>query len=141
MVKILLAEDNKGDVILTKKAFTAAKIRNELIIAENGEVAMDMLLKRNGYEDLDTPDLILLDINMPKKDGKQVLAEMDKYKELKRIPVIILTSSEAEKDVLETYDLNASSYIVKPVDMCKFHQVVSAIEDFWFDVVILPNDF
>ncbi len=138
-IEILLVEDNEGDVFLTKKAFEKAKITNSIHVAPDGEVAMDMLQRKNGYADHPRPDIILLDINMPKKDGKQVLAEMKADDNLRRIPVVILTSSEAEQDVLKTYDLHASSYIVKPVNLEKFHDVVTAVEDFWFSVVVLPS--
>lgn len=139
-VEILLVEDNEGDVFLTKKAFSQAKIANNIQVAIDGEQAMDILHKREGYTDSATPDIVLLDINLPKKDGKQVLAEMKEDEQLRRIPVVILTSSKAEQDVVKTYDLHASSYIVKPIDLSKFHDVVTAIENFWFSVVILPND-
>lgn len=138
-VEILLVEDNEGDVFLTKKAFEKAKIANNIHVASDGEVAMDMLFKKGEYSDITRPDIVLLDINLPKKDGKQVLSEMKSSKLLRRIPVVILTSSKAEKDVIKTYDLHASSYIVKPLNLEKFHDVVTAIEDFWFSVVVLPN--
>lgn len=138
IAEILLVEDNDGDVFLTKKAFEKARIANEIHVAPDGEVAMDMLRQENGYEDMQCPDLVLLDINMPKKDGKEVLAEMKEDEALRRIPVVVLTSSEAEKDIVSSYDLQASSYIVKPVSAANFHKIVSAIEDFWFSVVVLP---
>lgn len=137
-IEILLVEDNEGDVFLTKKAFEKAKITNRIHVATDGEAAMDMLNKEGKHSALPTPDIVFLDINMPKKDGKQVLAEMKEDKDLRRIPVVILTSSEAEQDVVKTYDLHASSYIVKPVDLPKFHEVVTAIENYWFSVVVLP---
>lgn len=139
-VEILLVEDNEGDVFLTKKAFEKAKIANNIHVAIDGEKAIEMLKRDGEYADIPQPDIVLLDINLPKKDGKQVLAEMKEMPELKRIPVVILTSSKAEQDVVKTYDLHASSYIVKPIDLDKFHDVVTAIEDFWFSVVILPTD-
>ena len=138
-VEILLVEDNAGDVFLTKKAFARAKISNTIHVAKDGEVAMDMLNKKGEYEDLATPDLVLLDINLPKKDGKQVLQEMKNDERLRRIPVIVLTSSKAERDVLKTYDMHANSFIVKPINLEKFHEVVMAIEGFWFTVVMLPK--
>ncbi len=139
-VEIFLVEDNPGDVFLTKKAFQKARIANHIHVAPDGETALDMLFKRGEYENYVTPDIILLDINLPKKNGKQVLEEIKTDEVLRRIPVVILTSSKAEKDVAETYDLQASSYIVKPVDLYKFHEIVSAIENFWFSVVVLPYD-
>lgn len=139
-VEILLVEDNDGDIFLTKKAFDKAKIANNIHVATDGEMAMEMLKKKGQFGEMTKPDIVLLDINLPKKDGKQVLAEMKENELLKRIPVVILTSSKAEQDVVKTYDLHASSYIVKPISLEKFHDVVTAIEDFWFSVVILPND-
>lgn len=138
--EILLVEDNEGDVFLTKKAFEKAKIANNIHVAGDGEIAMEMLRSNEGFSGQGRPDIVLLDINLPKKDGKQVLAEMKNDDELKRIPVVVLTSSKAERDVLKTYDLHASSYIVKPLNLEKFHDVVSAVENFWFSVVVLPGD-
>ena len=138
-VDILLVEDNEGDVFLTKKAFMKAKVANDIRVASDGEVAMNMLHRKEGYADAPRPDIVLLDINLPKKDGKQVLAEMKQDEELRRIPVVILTSSRAEQDVLKSYDLHASSYIVKPPSLERLHDVVTAIENFWFSVVILPE--
>lgn len=139
-IEILLVEDNEGDIFLTKKAFAKAKIANNIHIATDGEVALEMLKREGEFGEMKQPDIVLLDINLPKKDGKQVLAEMKDDERLKRIPVVILTSSKAEQDVVKSYDLHASSYIVKPINLEKFHDVVTAIEDFWFSVVILPND-
>lgn len=137
-IDILLVEDNEGDVFLTKKAFERAKITNRICVVPDGEEALDMLHKRGKYIDAHTPDLILLDINLPRKDGKQVLEEIKKSPDLRRIPVVILSSSKAEQDVLRTYDLHASSYIVKPISLDKFKDVVTAIENFWFSIVVLP---
>lgn len=139
-IEILLVEDNEGDVFLTKKAFQKAKISNNIHVAIDGEQALEMLRQEGEYTDIPCPDIVLLDINLPKKDGTQVLAEMKGDKTLRRIPVVILTSSKAEQDVVKTYDLHASSYIVKPIDLNKFHDIVVAIEDFWFSVVVLPSD-
>lgn len=138
-VRILLVEDNEGDVFLTRKAFEKAKIANDIMVAKDGEVAMDMLNRVKGYEETPTPDLVLLDMNLPKKDGRQVLREIKESEKLRRIPVVILTSSKAEQDVLESYNLFASSYIVKPIDFQKFHDIVAALENFWFTVVVLPT--
>lgn len=138
-IEILLVEDNEGDIFLTKKAFEKAKIANNMQVAMDGEEAMNLLRKKTGHENAITPDIVLLDINLPKKNGKQVLEEMKEDKNLKRIPVVILTSSTAEQDILKTYDLHASGYITKPINLDKFHKVISAIEDFWFKVVKLPN--
>lgn len=138
-IEILLAEDNEGDIFLTRKAFEKAKIVNNLHIAKDGEVAMEMLRKSGNYSATPRPDLVLLDINMPKIDGKQVLQEMKNDEDLRRIPVVILTSSSAEQDVLKSYNLHANSYIIKPLDLNKFYDVVSVIENFWFSVVVLPD--
>lgn len=138
-VEILLVEDNEGDVFLTKKAFERAKIINNITVATDGEQALEILRKENDHENAARPDIILLDINLPKKNGKEVLAEIKEDASLRRIPVVVLTSSKAEQDIVKTYDLNASSYIVKPIDINKFQDVVSAIEDFWFSVVVLPS--
>ena len=139
-IEILLVEDNEGDVFLTKIAFEQAKIINNMHVAPDGEEAMKMLRKEGEYEDLPTPDIILLDINMPKKSGIEVLKEVKNDDELKRIPVIMLTSSKADQDIIESYGEHANGYIVKPVDVTQFQEVVSAVEDFWFSVVVLPSD-
>ncbi len=133
-VEIFLVEDNEGDVFLTKKVFEKARLNNTITVAEDGEIALKML-KDNVKN---RPDIILLDINLPKKDGKQVLEEIKKDPALRMIPVVILTSSKAEKDILESYDLHANSYIVKPVTVEKFGTVASVIENFWFGIVALP---
>lgn len=137
-VEILLVEDNEGDVLLTKKAFEQAKIKNNISVARDGEQAIQILTDRAEESPPFRPDIILLDINLPRKDGKQVLKEIKEHEYLKHIPVVVLTSSEAEKDVAMTYKLHANSYIVKPINLEKFHKVVSAIESFWFEIVVLP---
>lgn len=138
-IEILLVEDNEADVFLTKRAFKKARIANNISVASDGEIAIEMLNNRGEYKDNQKPDIIFLDINLPKKDGKQVLAEIKSNDNLRRIPVIILTSSKAEQDVLKTYDLHANGYIVKPIDIKQFHEVINAIEDFWFTVVTMPT--
>lgn len=139
-VEILLVEDNEGDVFLTKKAFEKAKILNNIHVVEDGEKVMQYLRGDGEYKGSVKPDIILLDINLPKKNGTEVLVEIKEDDNFKRIPVVILTSSKAEQDVVKSYDLHASSYIVKPLDVSKFQNVVTAIEDFWFSVVILPSE-
>lgn len=139
-VEILLVEDNEGDIFLTKKAFQKSKIANELHVAKDGEVAMEMLRNQPPYEDMPRPDVIFLDINLPKKDGTQVLKEIKEDEDLHTIPVVILTSSKAEQDVLKSYDLHANAYVIKPVDLHKFHEVTSVLEDFWFSIVVLPEE-
>lgn len=139
IAEILLIEDNEGDIELTREAFSDAIFRNNLHIAEDGDIALDYLYKRNGYEAAVLPDIILLDLNLPSTDGKEVLETIKSDPLLKRIPVIILTSSEAGKDVTESYDLHANCYIVKPVSASKFMKVVQDVELFWSDIVCLPS--
>ncbi|MGH1350847.1 MAG: response regulator [Methyloligellaceae bacterium] len=138
-VEILLVEDNDGDVFLTKKAFETAKIANNFHVAMDGEIALAMLRNEGEYADIPRPDLILLDINLPKKDGRAVLSEIRDDEELRRIPIVILSSSSTEQDVLKSYDLHANSYIVKPINLNSFQNIVSAIENFWFNLVVLPQ--
>ena len=140
IVEILLVEDNPGDVVLTKEAFADAKIHNNINVAADGEEALKYLRKEGEFANATVPDIILLDINLPKKDGREVLAEIKVDEVLRRIPVVVLTSSKAEQDVVDVYDLHANSYLVKPVNLEKFIDVVSAIESFWFSVVVLPTD-
>ena len=139
-IEILLVEDSELDVFLTTEAFKQAKIANTLHVARDGEEALAILRKEEPYENAVTPDLILLDINLPKISGKEVLEEIKNNDLLKRIPVIALSGSDAEKDVLDMYDLQVTSYITKPIDAKEFSEVVNAIEDFWFSVVVLPAD-
>jgi two-component system, chemotaxis family, response regulator Rcp1 len=137
--EILLVEDNYGDVLLTKKAFSSARISNNITVAVNGEQALSMIRREPPYESIPIPDLILLDINLPKCNGKEVLAEIKKDPKFLRIPVIILTSSRAEIDVIKSYNLHANSYLVKPVNMEKFTEVVGAVEKFWLTLVVMPD--
>lgn len=139
LVEILLVEDNPGDVRLTREALREAKVRNNLHVVEDGVEAMAFLRREGRYADAPCPDLILLDLNLPKKDGREVLAEIKGDPNLKRIPVVILTTSEAEQDILKAYDLYANCYITKPVDLEQFIKVVKAIEDFWLTIVKLPR--
>lgn len=140
LAEILLVEDNEGDIELTKEAFEEAKFRNNLHIAEDGDEALDYLFKRNGYENAVIPDIVLLDLNLPGTDGREVLEIIKAEPLLKRIPVIVLTSSQADKDVIESYDLYANCYIVKPVSALKFMDVVRSVENFWVDIVCLPSN-
>ena len=137
-IEILLVEDNPGDVRLTKEALKDCKMRNTVYVVEDGEEALSFLYKEGKYADAPHPDLILLDLNLPKKNGKEVLSEIKENPKLKRIPVVILTTSKAEEDILKTYDLHANCYITKPVDFDQFISVVRRIEDFWFTIVKLP---
>ena len=139
-VEILLVEDNEGDVGLVEEVFEEAKIRNIIHVTEDGEEAMLFLNKESPYKDAPTPDIILLDLNLPQKDGREVLEEIKTDENLKRIPVVILTTSKAEEDIVKSYDLHANSYITKPVDFDQFIRVVKSIEDFWLEVVRLPSE-
>jgi CheY-like chemotaxis protein len=138
MVEILLIEDNPGDVRLTIEALKEGKIINNLNVVYDGIEAIKYLRKRGKYENKPRPELILLDLNLPKKDGREVLAEIKQDDDLKRIPVVILTTSNAEEDILKTYQLHANCYISKPVDMEQFIKVVKSVGDFWFSIVKLP---
>lgn len=138
LADILLVEDNIGDIELTKEAFREAKFRNNLHIAMDGDEALDFLFKQNPFEQAATPDIILLDLNLPGTDGREVLEKIKADKKLKRIPTIVLTSSNAERDIVGSYDLHANCYIVKPVSAAKFIDVVHQVEDFWIDIVCLP---
>lgn len=139
-VKILLVEDNPADADLTCEKLEASKILNEITIVKDGVEAMDFLLCKKPYENAERPDLILLDLNLPRKDGRQVLAEIKTIPGLKRIPVVVLTSSKAEEDIIKTYDLHANAYVTKPVDLQGFGKIVKAIEGFWFSVVRYPPE-
>ncbi|MGH9744747.1 MAG: response regulator [Candidatus Acidiferrales bacterium] len=139
LVDILLVEDNAGDVRLTKEVLRDSKVRNNLTVATNGEEALSCLHKRGKFKDCNRPDLILLDLNLPIKDGREVLAEIKADPDLKRIPVVILTTSKAEEDILKTYNLHANCYVTKPVDLDQFVTVVKSLEDFWLAIVKLPN--
>lgn len=141
-VNILLVEDNEGDIVLTKEAFTEAKLKNDISVAKDGEQALDYLHRREGYEQDKNwimPDLILLDINLPKISGLEVLSEIKQHPHLKIIPVIMLTTSESETDILASYQHYANCYITKPVDLGKFLDVVRRIENFWISIVKLPH--
>jgi len=139
LAEILLVEDNLGDIELTREAFEEAKLRNNLHVVMDGDEALDFLYKRNGFEEAVTPHIILLDLNLPKTDGREVLEVIKADANLKRIPTIVLTSSQADRDIIESYDLHANCYIVKPVNAMKFIDVVQQVENFWVDVVYLPN--
>jgi len=137
-INILLVEDNPGDARLTMEALRDAKVRNDLRVVADGVEAMAFLRRENGYGDAPRPDLILLDLNLPRKDGRQVLEEIKQDEELQRIPVAILTTSQAEKDILTSYNLHANCYITKPVDLDEFIRVVKGVEEFWLSIVKLP---
>lgn len=137
-IEILLVEDNEGDIILTKKAFERGKIINKLHVCRNGKEALDFLYKRNGYEDKPTPNMILLDLNMPIMGGQEVLEKIKNEPELMTIPVIVLTTSNADEDIIKSYALHCSSYIRKPVDFKQFGAVIQTLQDYWFTVVKFP---
>jgi chemotaxis family two-component system response regulator Rcp1 len=138
-VNILLVEDNEGDIVLTLAALKEAKVINVIQVVKDGEEAMQYLRKQAQFNKAETPDLILLDINLPRINGKEVLAEIKGDAALLAIPVIMLTTSDSEKDILESYQYHANCYITKPVDYQKFMDVVHAIKDFWINIVKLPN--
>jgi chemotaxis family two-component system response regulator Rcp1 len=137
-IEILLVEDNPGDVDLTREALENSKVYNILHVVGNGEAAMTFLRRQGEYANAPRPDLVLLDLNLPRKDGREVLAEIKSDEDLKRIPVVILTSSGDEEDILKSYNLHANCYITKPIDINQFIKVVKSIEDFWFTIVKLP---
>ncbi|SMO64770.1 response regulator [Fodinibius sediminis] len=138
-VEILLVEDNEADIRLTREGIKEAKIRNNLHVVRDGEEAMDFLNKKGDYRDVITPDLILLDLNLPKKDGREVLEEIKNDDRLALIPVVVLTTSEAEKDIVKSYKLHANCYVTKPMGIDQFVEVITAIENFWFTIVKLPT--
>ncbi len=137
-MEILLVEDNPGDARLAKEALKEARVHNNLSVVKDGEEALEFLHRRGRHTDVPRPDLILLDLNLPRKDGREVLAEIKAHDSIKRIPVVVLTTSEAEEDVLKAYSLNANCYVTKPVDLDQFIKVVKSIEDFWLTIVKLP---
>jgi chemotaxis family two-component system response regulator Rcp1 len=138
-IEILLVEDNPGDVRLTVEALKEGKVSNHLHVAKDGVEALAFLRQEGKYADAHRPDVILLDLNLPKKDGREVLEEIKADEHLRRIPVVVLTTSSSEQDVLRSYDLHANCYITKPVDLEQFMDVVKGIEDFWLSVVKLPS--
>ncbi len=139
-IKILLVEDNPGDIRLTREALRDGKIYNNLYVVRDGVEAMAFLRKTGQYTRAPRPDLILLDLNLPRKDGHEVLAEVKTDESLRRIPVVILTTSQAEEDIIKTYDLHVNCYITKPVDLDQFVKIVKSIEDFWLTIVKLPAE-
>ena len=139
-VNILLIEDNPGDVRLTREALKEGKILNNLVNVSDGVEAVAYLRRQGRYSDATRPDLILLDLNLPRKDGREVLADIKADKDLRRIPVVVLTTSSAEQDILRAYDLHANCYVTKPVGLEQFISVVKSIEEFWVAIVSLPPD-
>ena len=137
-IEVLLVEDNAGDVRLTQEALKEGKLAVHLTVARDGLEATEILHQRNGHANAQRPDLILLDLNLPKMDGRQVLQEIKSDPNLMRIPVVVLTTSEADSDILSTYGSHANCYITKPVDMDRFIEIVKLLEEFWFTIVKLP---
>lgn len=140
-VDILLVEDNPGDVRLTQEAFRESRMPVKLSVVMDGEDALNYLYRRPPYENVTRPDIILLDLNIPKKDGREVLSEIKNDLSLKYVPVVVLTTSNAEQDIVRTYNLNVNAYINKPVDFDKFFDIVQKIEEFWLMTAILPSSF
>jgi len=138
MIQILLVEDDPGDVLITREAFADNKVRNQLSVVSDGEAALAFLRREENYANAPRPDLILLDLNLPRKAGHEVLAEIKSDVDLQRIPVVVLTTSDAEEDILRSYDLHANAYVTKPVDFDCFLNVVRQIDEFFVTVVKLP---
>lgn len=138
LIEILLVEDNPGDVRLTREALKDAKVTNTLHVVEDGVLALDFLHRRPPFSEAPRPDLILLDLNLPRKSGREVLAEIKSDERFRAIPVVVLTTSKAEEDILRAYNLHANCYITKPVDFTQFTTIVRTIEDFWLTIVTLP---
>jgi chemotaxis family two-component system response regulator Rcp1 len=138
-IDILLVEDSAADVRLTREALKEAKVLNTLHVVKDGVAALAFLRQQGQYAGSPRPDLILLDLNLPKKDGREVLAEVKQDESLRRIPVVVLTTSRAEEDILRSYDLHANAYVTKPVDLAQFLGVIRSLEDFWLAVVTLPS--
>jgi chemotaxis family two-component system response regulator Rcp1 len=139
-IEILLVEDSPGDADLAREALDGAKVRNNLHVVGDGEEAMAFLRRKGRHANAPRPGMVLLDLNLPKKDGREVLAEIKGDPDLKRIPVVVLTISKEEEDVLRSYDLHANCYITKPIDLAQFLKVVRSIEEFWLTIVRLPPD-
>lgn len=138
-IDILLVEDDPGDVLITKEALEHSKVTNNLTCVEDGEQALAFLRREGEHADATRPDLILLDLNLPRRDGREVLAEVKNDPELRRIPIVVLTTSQAEEDILRSYDLHANAFVSKPVDFDRFVEVVRQVDEFFFTVVRLPD--
>ncbi len=138
VIQILLVEDSPGDIRLTQEAMKNGKVRNQLHVVQDGVEAMEFLRQVGKYADAPRPDIVLLDLNLPRKDGRTVLQEMKEDVNLRRIPVVILTTSDDEHDILRSYDLHANCYITKPIELKQFVMIVQTIENFWFQIVKLP---
>jgi CheY-like chemotaxis protein len=139
VIEVLLVEDDPGDVLMTREALADNKVRNTLHVVSDGLAAMEFLHKRGEYADAPTPDLMLLDLNLPRMDGREVLAAVKGDPELRQIPIVVLTTSESEEDVLRSYELHANAYVTKPVDFDRFIEVVRQIDEFFVGIVRLPR--
>lgn len=137
-IDILIVEDNKGDARLIREIFNESKLYNSLYFVSDGVEAMDFLRKIGKYANMPLPDLIILDLNLPKKDGREVLMEIKQDENLKHIPIVIMTISQADEDIIKSYNLHANCYVTKPIDLTQFMKVVKSIENFWFTIVKLP---
>jgi two-component system, chemotaxis family, response regulator Rcp1 len=140
LIDILLVDDDESDVLLTRKSLEHGKVCNVLHVAKDGVEALAYLRRKNDFAGAPRPGLILLDLNMPRKDGREVLAEIKSDPDLRSIPVVVLTTSDSEQDIADMYDLHANCYVTKPVDLAQFMRIVKEIKQFWFSVVELPND-
>jgi CheY-like chemotaxis protein len=138
-IDILIVEDNGGDLRLIREVLNESKISNQIFAVRDGEEALDFLFRRGKYSNASTPDLIILDLNLPKIDGREVLAEIKVDPELKKIPVVVMTMSQSDEDILKVYSLHANCFVTKPIDLDQFIKVVKSIEDFWLTIVKLPS--
>jgi CheY-like chemotaxis protein len=138
IAELLLVEDNQADVFLTQEALKAGKIANRMHVAHDGEEALRMLFKESPYDEMPTPDLVLLDLNLPRKDGREVLAEIRRTPSLARLPVVVMTSSKVEVDLMNSRELKATCFVVKPLDFQQLKEVVAVIDSFWFTLVHVP---
>ena len=139
-IHILLVEDNEGDVLLTQEALEESKIINKISVSRNGKEALDFIFKREKYSNVDTPDLILLDVNLPLKNGHEVLHELKNDESTKHIPIIMLTTSSSERDIMLSYKNHANCYITKPIEVNDFLNAIKSIESFWLNIVKIPNN-
>jgi two-component system, chemotaxis family, response regulator Rcp1 len=138
LIRVLLVEDSPEDVLLTRESLKEAKVANELLVVDDGESALDFVHRRGDYEDAARPDVIILDLNLPRKDGREVLLELKEDPELKEIPVVVLTTSTSDEDVMSSYKHHANAFVRKPVNLDRFLEITAVIDDFWLGIVTLP---